>query len=651
MLPDSHPLVDAEIMLATLFEHTPPDQYIEFVSILNKDVADKFKGDDKLHVEVAQVKKLENVFDNVIADWIMRENRNGRDVYFGVCPRATVRRTREGYPMRGNNESVTHSVCAWMDYDKLTYKAVMSEKPVPTFVVATGNGAHFYWKYRDAVPILRAVEDSEKLKKKYGGDDTTDPARLLRIPGTRNWKAKTAEENRTAKLLPPLAEDEPLFDGVTEEGAAAPNQAKKSVYDLPWDLRNTIIGGASGAAGNFEPKKKEDGTPDRSALDWKVMIALMEYGWSEDEVRTVFFDKNFGISEKMLDEAKAGNADHYFHQTYDKARLEHQKKSLLHEDIGDIIEFESWADIRNAPPLEFAVECVLPVGGMLIVSGPAKSWKSFLTQELILLLGGTPGRFMGMFNVRKPVAEGHSVVYCQAEITRGSLDHRLALMADSLKTEWRTAPVKFLNRSFDIANVKHQNALIKGLQKVKAQFLIIDPLARFHHEDENKQRDMAGVLGTIEAISRNAGILGTVIIHHHGKPPGDGSEREGVHAIRGSSVIGDWGNAHIIIRKKWNKFQGKKYINVSFELRDDEEPAPCSLILDKQAGRLVAYSEDNDNSLIVRNIKASTDTDKIDEIRTKYNVSEKEARDVLARAKHSEQSGNGNGHTDEEDDD
>lgn len=650
MLPESHPLADAEIMLVLLFEHTPPDQYVEFVSIPNKDVADKFKGDDKLHIEVAQVKKLENVFDNVIADWIMRENRNGRDTYFGVCPRATVRRTREGYPMRGNNESVTHAVCAWMDYDKPTYKAVMSEKPEPTFVVSTGNGAHFYWKYPEAVPILRAVEDSERLKKKYGGDDTTDPARLLRVPGTQNWKKKTAEETKTAQVV---SVTETVFEGVKEDGAVAPGQKQKSVYDLPWDLRNTIIGGASGAAGNFEPKKKEDGTPDRSSLDWKVMIALMEYGWSEEEIRVVFFDKNFGISEKMLDEAKVGNAEHYFHQTYDKARLEHQKKSLLHEDIGDIIEFESWADLRNAPPLEFAVECVLPVGGLLIISGPAKSWKSFLTQELILLLSGTPGRFMGMFNVRKPVAEGHSVVYCQAEITRGSLDHRLALMADNLKADWRKAPVKFLNRSFDIANTKHQAALIRGLQKVKAQFFIIDPLARFHHEDENKQRDMAQILGTIEAIGRQAGVLGTIIIHHHGKPPSDGTEREGVHAIRGSSVIGDWGNAHIIIRKKWNKFQGKKFINVAFELRDDEEPAPCSLILDKQAGRLVAYSEDNDNSLIVRDIrdKGVTDAEKIDEIKEKYKVSDKEAREVLARAKYAEANGNGNGHSDEEDDD
>lgn len=639
MLPESHPLYDAEIMLILLFEHAPPDQYIEFASIWNDEANGKKPPPDgkKVHIEAAQVKDLEKVFDNVLADWIMRENRLKRDVYFGVCPRRQIRRTREGYPLRGRNEDVSHAVCAWMDYDKMTYRAVMAEKPEATFVVFTGHGAHFYWKYPEAVPIQRAVDDSNKIKVKYGGDDTTDPARLLRIPGTRNWK----EIEREVKARMESVTDA-TFSGVIESGTGSIAGPNKNVTQMVWeignkdfDLRTVIVSGHGAAEGRYK-STNDEGEIDRSAVDWRVMVALLEHGFTEEDIRAVFFNKEFRISDKVLiEEAKKGNADHYFDRTFEKARLEHQKRSLLYKEIGDIIEFETWQDIRNSPPLEFAVENVLPVGGMLIISGPAKSWKSFLTQELIMLLSGTPGKFMGMFDIRRPVGEGHVVAYCQAEITKGSLDHRLSRMADTLGANWKTSPIRFLNQKFDLGSPKHINALVRGLQKIKAQYLIIDPLARFHSANENSMREMAGVLSNVETAGKEAGVLGTVILHHHGKAT-EGVEREGVHAIRGSTVIGDWGNAHVILKKKFNKFQGRKYIQVEFELRDAEEPPPLSLCLNKESMRLEPYDEDKANAIIVRDVseKNVSDSEKIAEIKLRHHgVSDKQAREVLAKSK------------------
>lgn len=638
MLPESHPLYDAEVMLLLLFEHAPPDQFVEFASIWNEQANGGKPPPDgkKVHIEAAQVKDLEKVFDNVLADWILRENRLKRDVYFGVCPRRRIRRTNEGYPLRGRNDDVTHAVCAWMDYDKMTYRAVMAEKPEPTFVVFTGHGAHFYWKYPEAVPIMRAVEDSNKIKLRYGGDDTTDPARLLRIPGTRNWKETEREVKARLENV-----TEALFDGVVESSSNS-GVGPKSVVQMVWeignkdfDLRNVIVSGHTAAEGRYRAVN-EEGEIDRSAVDWRVMLALLEHGFSEEDIRSVFHNKEFRISEKVLDEAKKGNAENYFDRTYEKARLEHQKRSLLYKEIGDVIEFESWRDIRNSPPLEFAVDHVLPCGGMLIISGPAKSWKSFLTQELIMLLAGAPGKFMGMFDVRRPVADGHVVAYCQAEITKGSLDYRLSRMADSMGANWKTVPVRFLNQRFDLGNPKHLNALIRGLQKIKAQYLILDPLARFHSANENSQKEMSAILANIEAAGKLAGVLGTIVLHHHGKPV-DGVDREGLHAIRGSSVIGDWGNAHIILKKKYNKFQGKKYIQVEFELRDAEEPPPISLCLNRDTMRLEPYDEDASNAFIVRDIseKNISDTEKIAEIKLRHRgISEKQAREILAKAKY-----------------
>lgn len=622
MVPESHPLYTAEIMLCLLFEKAPPEQYIEFRAIWDIKHRGKAPPDNKkVHVEVVQIKDLEKVFDNVLADWILKHNKAQYDVFYGVCPRRSFKRTAKGYPIAGGNEDVSHAVCAWMDYDKATWAPIINEDPRPTICVATGHGAHFYWKYPECVDIVKAVEDSNKLKEKYGGDDTTDPARILRLPGTRNWKEP--EKNMTASWEG--GDSEALFTGWKD---TPKTETKKSVFDLPWDLRNVVVSGYSAAVGPYEAIKAEGGEIDRSSVDYRVMSDLLAHGFGEEDVKSVFFNKDFGISGKTLEAAQAGNAENYFNRTYDRARLDQQKKSLLQDEIGDTIEFETWEEIRKAPQLEFAVDKILPVGGMLTISGPAKTGKSLLVNNLILQLGGAPGKFLDTFEIKKH----GNVIYCQAEITRGSLDFRLSVMADALGADWRQIPVKFLNRNFDVADPKHMWSIINGLKKEKADYFVIDPLARFHKQDENKQRDMSLVLGNIEKIGREAGVLGTIIVHHFGKPSSDGA-REGVQMIRGASVIGDWGNAHVLLQKRFNKISNAKYVNISFELRDAEEPTPVEVILNKKTLLFTEYKEDGEKLPIRRGIvtAASSPEEAIREIAKREKISLGQARQIVTQ--------------------
>jgi len=596
MLPESHPLYSAELMLLLLFEKAPPEQYIEFRAIWDIKHRNKPPPDNKkTHIEFAQVKDLEKVFDRVLGDWIMKHNNAMYDVYYGVCPRRSVKRTAKGYAVAGTNEDVSHAVCAWMDYDKSTWKPIIKEKPEPSIVVATGHGAHFYWRYPEAMDIKKAVEDTLVFEKKYGGDPVSDPARILRLPGTRNWKEP--EKNHAAAWEGGNIES---FFTDWKDVPTGTAKAAKSVYDLNWDLRNVIISGYTAAVGPYEARDPESKEIDRSRVDFRVMVDLLLHDFAEEEIRAIFFNKEYGVSEKTLEAAKAGNADNYFNRTFESARVEHQKRSLMHEEIGDTIEFESWADVRKAPKLEFAVAGVLPVGGMLTISGPAKTGKSLLAGELILRLSGAPGKFLNTFDICK---RGR-VIYCQAEITRGSLDYRLSVMADAMGYDWRDAPVKFLNRNFNLADPKHVWAVINGIKKEKGDYLFIDPLARFHKEDENKHRDMSMVLSNIERIGREAGVLGTIIVHHFGKPV-EGAEREGVQMIRGASVIGDWGNGHVLLRKRFDKVTNAKYVTVSFELRDAEEPNAVDIILDRKTLMFREYKEDVEKLPIRKDIIAS----------------------------------------------
>jgi hypothetical protein len=635
MLPESHPLYRAEVMFLLLFDKAPAEQYIEFRMIWDTKHRGEPAPDGKpAHVEFILVKDFQKMFDQVIADWIMRHNRAKYDAFYSVCPRRVVNRTRGGFPVGGKNEDVSHAVCAWMDYDKPTWKAVAEDKPEPTIVVATGHGAHFYYLYPKAVEIEKAVADSEAIARKYGGDATYDPARILRIPGTKNWKEP--EKNLMAEWIGGNLES--IIESWKDESAkatAGADGAKKNIHDLrslDWDLHNVLVSGHSSAAGKYLHLKKEGGEVDRSVVDFVVMANLLKHEYSENEIKEIFFDKEFGISAKCLEETQRGNADNYFNRTFDRARLEYQKDSFKNEDISERVEFETWEDLRKAPSLKFCVDRVLPQAGMLLVSGPAKTGKSYLVNDLALLLAGAPGKFLNRLEVRQP----GKVLYCQAEIQRGSLDFRLSNIAQSRGVNWRDMKIKFLNQRFDICNTKHMFSLINGIRNEGIEYLIIDPLARFHHEDENKQRDMSNVLSNVERISREGKVLGTILVHHHGKPSSDGPQREGVHQIRGASVIGDWGNAHILLQKRFNKITKAKYVSVGFELRDAEEPEPFDMLFNKSTHLFDEYSEESDSLKTAKNIKAGANTkeEAILALMKELRLSRNEALGLYAEVEH-----------------
>jgi hypothetical protein len=633
MLAESHPLYEAELMLLMLFQDADPEHWIEFRAIWNVEAQKKGLApfnQKRIVVEGLQVRNLEKSFDLLLADWISQHDRVGYDVYFGVCPRLVMRRTKDGYMRAGSADVISHGVCAWMDYDKFDFAGIIRDTPKPTFVVKSGHGAHFYYKYPKAVGIEKATEDSRRIVEKFNGDKAYDAPRILRVPGTRNWK----EINRELRATVVHVDFDATFEGMLAQGAVT--SGPKTIADVPWETKSLIINGHEASSTD----------PDKSKVDFHVMEKLLEYGFSDEAIKEIFFNPEYGISAKVIMEAETkGNADNYFRRTLEAARLEKQKKALYFDEIGDVVQFETTADLDKAEPLEFAVDRILPVGGMLLVTGPSKTGKSLLVTDMALLLAGCPGLVMESFKVRRP----GKVVYAQAEVSRGSLKYRLALIADSRKEIWKDLPIEFLNKSFDLASPKNVSSIANGLRKSKVDYFIVDPLARFHHMNENKQGDMAMVLKSLETIAKEGGCTGTILVHHHGKPVADG-EREGVHRIRGASVIGDWGNAHVLLQKKYNKITGKKYVRAEFELRDAEEPTPINLMLNKDTLRFHEYSEDNDKLPVVREVinRAGDETDAINEIRFRLKTTKDEARRLYHSevASKSGSSGNGNGHDD-----
>lgn len=636
MLPENHPLYLTEVFLLDLFSEAPKDQHIEIRALWNKDIHNKvppFKGKGVLE-QYMQVGALEKLFDTIMADWILQQNRTGYDMYYGVCPRKIVPKwPGSDNPKASTANEVSHAVCAWLDIDNPNWKDTLETlKPKVTYVISSGRGVHLYFKYRNVVSIQKATGDSKAMEPVYGGDNTSNADRILRMPGTRNWKDLKKE------LRCEIVEmnSDVFFDGVPEPDK---ENVPGNLEGLGWGLRQTIVAGHSAAAdGYFDPEDPGD----RSKVDGRCMSSLFGLGWNEEQVRAIWTNPEYGISAKVIEEG--GNGENYIARTIKYAREQAEKNMMKGVVIGESLVFETTDQIKNARPLTFVVENVLPYGGMLLISGPSKAGKSLITTELLMLLSGAVDqvpdeererrdidfRFLRTFKVMKP----GRVAYMQAEVSRGSLAYRMNVIARSMGIDWAKLPLNFSNRSIDLSDHTNVRRIIKGLNKVKADYLIVDPLARFHTLNENRSSDMARVLQAVEYIGNETGLSGTIIIHHHGKPV-EGAEREGVQRIRGASVIGDWGNAHILLRKKFSEVTGRKYVTVEFELRDAEEPSPIDMSLDRDHLRFDHFSEGEEREDIVREIHSSTtDKDKaVEEIRKKTGCSKAEAERLWAKTR------------------
>ena len=138
-----------------------------------------------------------------------------KDVYFGVTPSKTPYSGSSG---RGKADDSTALTALWADVDLAsgvhsgksnnppdiaTVKTLLKGHKLPSIAVKSGGGLHFYWLLDEPFPITddesrkKAAELAEGWQQSirsvfaaqgYTLDATADLARLLRVPGTFNYK-------------------------------------------------------------------------------------------------------------------------------------------------------------------------------------------------------------------------------------------------------------------------------------------------------------------------------------------------------------------------------------------------------------------------------------------------------------------------------
>lgn len=182
----------------------------------------------------------------------------------------------------------------------------------------------------------------------------------------------------------------------------------------------------------------------------------------------------------------------------------------------------------NLPPVPFYIKDWLPKPGKAIIYAPAKAGKSYLTLQMARCIGsGAP--FLEI-----PTTQGR-VLVLQFELGASILQMRLRQTGQSYNNV-------FVGTTFSMKldTTAGQEQLIKALEGVRPDVVILDPLAKLLTGDENESHDVRPILDFIDQAMEAFGCS-FIIIHHAGKDLGRGG--------RGTSVLMDYPDSYIEMKK------------------------------------------------------------------------------------------------------
>lgn len=225
-------------------------------------------------------------------------NAKGYDCFFGVCPR------RKGV---GTKDGVTEVTCLWADIDAKEiakgkegawYRIwTLPEVLRPSAVIDSGHGYHAYWFLDEPIRIT-GPEDIARIegyiagmRKLLGGDAVRDLSRLLRLPGTTNWKYPDHPVECHVDYLDPRHRfDLSHFDAYRVDIKQPGRTETIEITEVPPIPVSKLR--VSGTIKNLILHPPDKG--ERSEAAWAVMQALIEAGYSDSEIHATMLANPIG---------------------------------------------------------------------------------------------------------------------------------------------------------------------------------------------------------------------------------------------------------------------------------------------------------------------------------------------------------------------
>jgi hypothetical protein len=215
--------------------------------------------------------------------------RKRANIYFGVCPRSS-----KG---DANDESVQTVRCVWCDIDGVTLEDAerrwtAAGVPPPSIVVKSGTGIHGYWlleqdlKCPDQKSRLAAM--LPEFYRAFGGDHVQNLSRVMRPPGTVNYK--DARNGREALPCTLCACDHELRYPLEAFSTWIAKEVPRPSQDTTRVCPHPAARFSAGEVITQHPEvlallsRLEEPSRDRSRRDFAIVCELLRLGLSREEI-------------------------------------------------------------------------------------------------------------------------------------------------------------------------------------------------------------------------------------------------------------------------------------------------------------------------------------------------------------------------------
>jgi len=278
------------------------------------------------------------------------------NIYAGVNPRMIAGCSK--------NEDVLLARNLFVDLDKTTLEQAMeklksSKLPMPTMIVMSGHGVHFYWRLNDPIFDLAYWKRIQKrLIQIFGSDEAIhDASRPMRVPGFNNVNGEATKcyiHDADASRRYPLEDILALLPPEPPSTPTKPKPSNKRISDIrPSSIDKLSLRGesdeklqrAEAYADKFEPVEM-----DRNTTAFKRTSALVEKFDLEEEDILPLIEKVNDKASDPLDEGELNEvvkkAVNHVHRkgkprgtTLQKEYLRTEKYS---EPENDVIGLDAW---------------------------------------------------------------------------------------------------------------------------------------------------------------------------------------------------------------------------------------------------------------------------------------------------------------------
>jgi len=215
--------------------------------------------------------------------------RTRANLYFGVCPRS--------HAGEADDQSIEVVRCIWCDIDRTTVadscrRWTAAGIPRPSIVVNSGSGVHGYWLFEQDLHSpedrLRLAAMLPRFYDAFGGDHVQNLSRVMRLPGTLNYKdARNGRSPRPCTLCACAADSRypwQAFSRWLEQSenvrpSRSPDESREVVFHVLSGQSPRRAAEVKELVGRLDRPSR-----DRSRRDFAIVCDLLRLGLSREEI-------------------------------------------------------------------------------------------------------------------------------------------------------------------------------------------------------------------------------------------------------------------------------------------------------------------------------------------------------------------------------